>query len=347
MTIDRSKLLRRSFVAVWIVVCFIVVVFTYQSQKPLPAGISYSGREHPVTDVEFLSDLTYVDATGARVVEQTIFDEIFEMISGARRFILLDMFLYNPFQGPVPETTRALSGEMTAALTAQKRRFPEIEIVLITDPINTVYGGMASPQFEALEAAGVRVVTTNLQVLRDSNPIYSTFWRLLIRPFGNGAGGELPNPFGAGRVSARSYLDLLNFKANHRKTILADDGDGLVGLVTSANPHDGSSAHGNLAIRFDRSGQIAQLVFPKLSDAILKVNSLHGGFRQLNLSFQVLQQVVPSARLLIQAIERLDSPDIFGVQVDHVLIGLDGSLRVGELLLIERAQLVVDSLLLL
>jgi phosphatidylserine/phosphatidylglycerophosphate/cardiolipin synthase-like enzyme len=250
MPIDRSKLLRRSFVTIWIVVCFIVVVFTYQSRKALPAGISYAGAEHPTTDVRFLADLTYVDQNGRRIVEQEIFDEVFAIIAGARRFVLLDMFLYNPFQGPVPETTRALSDELTNALLAQKREFPDIEIVVITDPINTVYGGMASAQLDALEAAGIGVVTTNLEVLRDSNPIYSSLWRLLIRPFGNGRAETLPNPFGPGRVSVRSYLDLLNFKANHRKTILADEGDGLVGLVTSANPHDGSSAHGNLAIQF-------------------------------------------------------------------------------------------------
>jgi phosphatidylserine/phosphatidylglycerophosphate/cardiolipin synthase-like enzyme len=32
--------------------------------------------------------------------------------------------------------------------------------------------------------------------------------------------------------------------------LISDDGDELVGLVTSANPHDASSAHANVAIRF-------------------------------------------------------------------------------------------------
>jgi len=47
-----------------------------------------------------------------------------------------------------------------------------------------------------------------------------------------------------------NYLALLNSKANHRKVILADRGDEVVALVTSANPHDGSSAHGNVGILF-------------------------------------------------------------------------------------------------
>lgn len=229
---------------------FTSLVFSCQSRKPLPDGISYSGAERPAADIEFLADLTYVDASGARRVEQEIFDSILEIIAAARRFIVLDMFLYNPFQGPVPETTRPLSDELTAALVAHKAAFPSVQIVLITDPINTVYGGMISEQFERLRAGGIEVVTTRLETLRDSNPMYSFFWRYLVRPFGNGEGEILPNPFGQGRVSVRSYLTLLNFKANHRKVVIGDRDGGLVGLVTSANPHDGSSAHSNVAIRF-------------------------------------------------------------------------------------------------
>jgi phosphatidylserine/phosphatidylglycerophosphate/cardiolipin synthase-like enzyme len=45
-------------------------------------------------------------------------------------------------------------------------------------------------------------------------------------------------------------MRLLNFKANHRKVLIADHGGSHVGLVASANPHDGSSAHGNVAVKF-------------------------------------------------------------------------------------------------
>ena len=107
---------------------------------------------------------------------------------------------------------------------------------------------------DALKAAEVEVVVTWLSKLRDSNPLYSALWRTFIAVFGNSEDGtRLPNPFGEGRVSLRSWLRLMNFKANHRKVIIADDArepGGWVGLVTSANPHDGSSAHGNIAVRF-------------------------------------------------------------------------------------------------
>jgi phosphatidylserine/phosphatidylglycerophosphate/cardiolipin synthase-like enzyme len=69
---------------------------------------------------------------------------------------------------------------------------------------------------------------------------------------GDGRGaGWLPNPLDTGpsRVTFRAWARLLNLKANHRKVVVADDGrKGLVGIVGSANPHDASSAHSNLAL---------------------------------------------------------------------------------------------------
>jgi len=209
-----------------------------------------------VHGVRFLCDLTSIDAQGRRRVEQQIFDEVLTIVQDARRFILLDMFLYNAYQRGARETTRALTAELTAALLAQKRRYPEMAIVVITDPVNTVYGALEPEHFTQLEAANIPVVFTALTELRDSNMFYSPFWRLLVRPFGVSSGAALPNPFGAGRVSVRSYLSLLNFKANHRKLIVADRGSQLAALVTSANPHDGSSAHGNVGLSF--TGPAAQ-----------------------------------------------------------------------------------------
>ena len=226
----------------------------YHYIRPLPAGLSHRGELRPATDVRFLSDVTYVDSSGTRYVRQEIFDEVFSMIENAEKLLLIDMFLFNDFQGPEPETTRALSSELVRVLVQKMASTPRLRAVLITDPINTVYGGMRSEQFEALRAAGVEVVETNLKPLRDPNPVYSALWRPTFGLLQNtDSGGRLPNPFGQGKVTLRSWLTLLNFKANHRKVILADDPlapGGWSALVTSANPHDASSAHGNIAVRF-------------------------------------------------------------------------------------------------
>ncbi|MCH8492719.1 MAG: phospholipase D-like domain-containing protein [Idiomarina sp.] len=222
----------------------------YHVIKPMPAGLNLEGPLRNASHVEFLADRTYIDGEGERYIEQEIFDSVLSMIADARRLVLIDMFLFNDFQGEVAETHRALSWELTEALIAQKRQFPEMEIQVISDPLNSLYGGKPLPQFTQLAAAGIPVTLTDHTSLRDSNPLYSGFWRIFVRPFGNRTADTLANPFGEGRVSARSYLALLNFKANHRKVIIADSGNELGALVTSANPHDGSSAHSNVALRF-------------------------------------------------------------------------------------------------
>jgi len=225
-------------------------VGAYNVLKPLPAGISFAGPLRSVDDLAFYRDLTWVDAEGQRRSQQEIFDKAISMIAGARHLVVLDMFLFNDFMGRGHAPYRTLAQEMTDALVAQRSKYPAIQIVVITDPINTVYNGTANPYLERLRAADIQVVFTGLEGLRDSNPVYSSFWRILVRPFGSSPGSLLPNPFGQGRVSLRSYLTLLNFKANHRKVLICDDAGGYSALVTSANPHDGSSAHGNIALFF-------------------------------------------------------------------------------------------------
>lgn len=247
--IARSR--GRIAITVLLVVGLVLVaVGIYHSVKPLPPGLNFDGPSRPVGEVRFLSDTSYIGADGERHLEQSIFDEVFAMIKAAERFVLVDMFLFNAFQGEEPEQHRALSAELTERLVAQKQRFPELQAHLITDPINTVYVGQRAAHLERLEQAGITLTFTRLEALRDSNPLYSSIWRTFLSHWGTSAGSLLANPLGDGRISLRSFLVLPNFKANHRKLIIADQGDEYVALVTSANPHDGSSAHGNVALRF-------------------------------------------------------------------------------------------------
>lgn len=234
----------------FIVITILLSVGLYNVYKPLPEGISYAGKVWPVDEIAFYKDLTWVDEEGRRHSQQEIFNQVLRMIGGAKHLIVLDMFLFNDFLGKEKLPYRRLTQEVTDALLKQKTKYPEMSVVVITDPINTVYGGLSNHYFEKMKAEDIQVVLTGLERLRDSNPLYSSFWRIFIKPFGNSSGSLLPNPFGRGRVSLRSYLAMLNFKANHRKVIIADSAKGYAALVTSANPHDGSSAHGNVAIYF-------------------------------------------------------------------------------------------------
>ncbi len=229
-----------------------VAMGTWQRMKPLAEGLGRAGPERPAVEVRFLADRTWYDAAGRRHQQQRIFDEVLALIGQARRLVVVDMFLFNAFAGNADgEDFRPLSRELSAALIAARRRHPGLRAVVITDPLNTLYGGLELEHLERLREAGVRVVETDLTRLRASNPLWSGAWHLGPRWFDNNAGaGWLPNALGPGRVTLRSYLTLLNFNANHRKTLVVDRGDDWAGLVTSANPHDASSRHGNVALAF-------------------------------------------------------------------------------------------------
>lgn len=223
----------------------------YADFRDLPIGINYAGAPHPTRDVRFLADLTWTDDAGERQLAHTIFDEVLTMVNGARRFILLDMFLFNDLLMRERRAVRRMTRELTDALIGAKARHPDMVVIFITDPCNTAWGGLRHEYFEELDAAGIPVVDTDIEKLRDSSPIYSFLWRVFVRPFGNRVGGWVPSPFGGGRLTLRSLLNIPNMKANHRKTLITDDGDGWAALVTSANPHDASYAHHNVAVRFD------------------------------------------------------------------------------------------------
>ena len=231
----------------------------WQAHKPLPDGTSIASQPStvPAADISFIADITAADAYGRPVVSQAIFDEMLHMVGAARRFIVLDYFLFNDWRGQLPANgapLRAISGELRDALIEQRRAHPDLKVLFITDPINEVYGSDPSRDLILLRAAGVDVVVTNLDALRDSNLVYSGLWRLGISWWdGNGRGaGWLPNPLDEDdrSITFGAWARLMNFKANHRKVLIADDGqEGLNGMVASANPHDASSAHSNVAAK--------------------------------------------------------------------------------------------------
>ena len=220
----------------------------YHHQKPLPEGVSVAWPERPLVEPELLIDRTWLDSNGEHQMAHSIFDEILRLVAQAEWLIVVDMFLFNHSGG---ENMRLLSRELTEALLKRQAEVPGIRILVITDPFNTFYNGIRSPWFEQLRAAGIPVLETHLSPLRDSNPLWSSLWRLCCQWLGNNPErGWLPTPISTERVPLRSYLALLNFKANHRKVLVVDYDDGLRGLVSSGNPHDGSSRHSNVALSF-------------------------------------------------------------------------------------------------
>ena len=122
----------------------------YTSYHDLPEGISFAGRYHETSDITFLADHTWIDAHGTRQLDQQIFDEILKIIAAARKLILLDMFLFNDLLKRDGDKSRPLSAELTEALVEQKQQHPDICIYFITDPCNTVYGGLPNPYQDSI-----------------------------------------------------------------------------------------------------------------------------------------------------------------------------------------------------
>jgi hypothetical protein len=79
---------------------------------------------------------------------------------------------------------------------------------------------------------------TDLSPLRDSNPLYSTTWRLTLGWWLKSANqGRFGNPLDANGppLSFGALSRVAHFKANHRKLALTGDGkNSLVGIVSSA-----------------------------------------------------------------------------------------------------------------
>lgn len=211
--------------------------------KPLPKGLSFESPAVPTDSVTFLTDLTF-HKDGNKVREQQIFEQAFQVIDSAESFAVLDLFLFNN-DHPVGMPFDSLAQELTDRLldSIESRH---IKVVLVTDQINTFYGAYENPYLQQLKEAGAEVVITDISKIRDSNPLYSGFYRLAISPFGVSTARTLTNPFSVDspNVSISSMLRMLNFKANHRKLIITEKGV----LAASANPHDASSNHSNIAL---------------------------------------------------------------------------------------------------
>ena len=257
MRIRRGRLLTLCVVAAWVATAW------WQAHKPLPAGTHVVSAvcAVPADEVSFIADITAADAWGRAVVSQGIFDQVLDVVRHARRFIVLD---YSLFAGTAAASApqRRLAAELSDALLTRRRALPDLRVLFITDPVNEDYGAAPSAQLQLLREGGVEVVVTDLDALRDSNLLYSSLWRLSLRWWDTPA-----SPLGVGTRR-------LNFKADHRKVLIADDGrGGLAAVVASANPHDGESAWSNAGARVSGAA-LASLLASEL--AVARFSGWHG-----------------------------------------------------------------------
>ncbi|MDV6377271.1 phospholipase D family protein [Sporosarcina sp. GW1-11] len=247
----RKRKWTKKRIASYILLLFALLyagIMLWHTYKPLPPGISYAGELHQVEDIEFLYDLTYskTKSKDQYTSELRIFKEVFRLIDEAEQFVVADFFMMDDYYDEKEDFIQ-LADQLSKTLVKKKKENPDMPIIYITDPINTGYDSYESEWFKNLEKAGVQVVYTDLEPLRDSMPIYSGVYRMLLQWIEFDGKNHFPNFLAndAPNVKFTSYLKLLNVKANHRKTLVTDQ----AALVTSSNPHAASSRHGNVAFK--------------------------------------------------------------------------------------------------
>lgn len=228
-----------------LLILWLVGVMIYQTHKPLPPGLSYESPLYKAEGIRMWQDLTYQDGSAHGQREEQILPRILQIIEESRQFLVIDLFLFNGYTHE-DQQYPAVSRQLTDKLIAHQAAHPSMEIVFITDEVNTNYGSAANPLLEDMKNAGIRVVMTDVDDLRDSTPAYSAVWRTFIQWFGQSGTGWIPNLMASEGpdITARSYLKLLNVKANHRKVVVSEK----TALISSGNVHDASAYHSNIAL---------------------------------------------------------------------------------------------------
>ena len=228
-----------------LVLLLIIIPIIYSLNTKNPPGTNLSS-DFKDADCEFLYDLTYLK-DGKRLHEKRIFKREMDLIKNAKDFLMVDFFLFND-EYPSSMSFPSQVEEMTDLLIAKKKENPAMPILFVTDPINNFYGAYEEDNLKRLRENGIDVVVTDLNKMRDSNALVSGFYRAYLQWFGTSGGGWIKNFFDkdADKVNIRSILKLANFKGNHRKVLISEK----EALVASANPHDPSAHHSNVAIAF-------------------------------------------------------------------------------------------------
>lgn len=229
------------------------------TSKAMPPGTVVTGAMQPLDPdaLRLFVDTTAADLHGNPLIDRSIHARMLEHVRNARDFLVLDYFRFNDQAGPTGQLhyqdgLQPVSHQLREALLALRARQPALPILVLLDPGNDYYRGTIPDDFAALAHAGIDIIVTDLDPLRDSNPLYGSLWRLAFKwwlaPDAQGGWG---NPLDAAGPSLplAALLRIPQAKAAHRRVLLTGDGNGsLVGLVGSTDPHDASSSDSGTAL---------------------------------------------------------------------------------------------------
>ena len=218
--------------------------------KTPPLGINYESPIRETENAEFHYDLTYLDKDGNIQYDRNLWDATYKVIDNAKDYLIVEMFLFNDLYNKDKEHFPEFAKEYTERLVKKQKENPNLKVYILADENNNFYGAFEHPFITSMKNAGINVIIVDIFKLKDTFPWYSPFWRTFIKPMGNPQNkGWITNFYGDmwPKLTIRNLLRALNVKADHKKVFLNEKEV----VVSSANIHDPSYFHENIAIYTD------------------------------------------------------------------------------------------------
>jgi len=242
---DRKNSMKKYLVAG--IMAFTVSCSTIKNP---PLGINYESPIRETENAEFHYDLTYLDKDGNIQYDRNLWDATFKVVDNAKDYLIIEMFLFNDLYNKDKEHFPEFAKEYTERLVKKQQENPNLKVYILADENNNFYGAFEHPFITSMKNAGINVIIVDIFKLKDTFPWYSPIWRTFIKPMGNPQNkGWITNFYGDmwPKLTIRNLLRALNVKADHKKVFLNEKEV----VVSSANIHDPSYFHENIAIYTD------------------------------------------------------------------------------------------------
>ena len=218
--------------------------------KNPPLGINYESPIRETENAEFYYDLTYLDKDGNIQYDRNLWDATLKVVDNAKDYLIIEMFLFNDLYNKDKEHFPEFAKKYTERLVKKQEENPNLKVYILADENNNFYGAFEHPFIASMKNAGINVIIVDIFKLKDTFPWYSPIWRTFIKPMGNPQNkGWITNFYGDmwPKLTIRNLLRALNVKADHKKVFLNEKEV----VVSSANIHDPSYFHDNIAIYTD------------------------------------------------------------------------------------------------
>ena len=242
---DRKNSMKKYLVAG--IMAFTVSCSTIKNP---PLGINYESPIRETENAEFHYDLTYLDKDGNIQYDRNLWDATLKVVDNAKDYLIIEMFLFNDLYNKDKEHFPEFAKKYTERLVKKQEENPNLKVYILADENNNFYGAFEHPFITSMKNAGINVIIVDIFKLKDTFPWYSPIWRTFIKPMGNPQNkGWITNFYGDmwPKLTIRNLLRALNVKADHKKVFLNEKEV----VVSSANIHDPSYFHENIAIYTD------------------------------------------------------------------------------------------------